>query len=109
MDKQDQLAAAILNAVDADGDMVLYAGTFYTREATAAIIAAAVRSFMGSESQIAAASKAVAVTRFMREYSWVAREQIVDIIGACHDHEDARAALSAAVGEPEGALRNPDV
>lgn len=49
MDKQDELAAAILNAVDADGDMVLYAGTFYTREATAAIIAAAVRSFMGSE------------------------------------------------------------
>ena len=68
-------------------------------------IAAAVRSFMGSESQLAAASKAVAVTRFMREYSWVAREQIVDIIGACHDHEDARAALSAAIGEDIGGGR----
>lgn len=105
MDKQDELAAAVCIA---RLGVVIAPHSAIEPDDVDRRIAAAVRSFMGSESQIAAASKAVAVTRFMREYSWVPREQIVDIIGACHDHEDARAALSAAIGEPEGALRNPD-
>lgn len=167
MDKQDELAAAILNAVDADGDMVLYAGTFYTREATAAIIAAAVRSFMGSEigppvlyhetgghegdgsDESVHRARAAIGGGVSHELAcddcgrpnpvWFAPNEVWNLaIGGPDARDDPggfvcpncfiiraeqagivptawklepeghRAPLSAAIGEPEGALRNPD-
>ncbi len=84
-----------------------------------AALAAAVRSFMGSDEVVERAAKEIAGEVALRQWADMAENRSdqrariregLDINEPNRmDCRDAyRAALSAAIGEPEGALRNPD-
>lgn len=100
MDKQDELVKAIRYALDVS-EVSFY--DLNAQEETVANLAAAVRSFMGSAKIESDAVEACRADPFCDDAALLGTTQ--QELRMVHY---TRVALSAAIGEPEGALRNPD-
>ena len=108
MDKQDELAAVIEQALRdcVDGPRM---GLSQSGR-----VAAAVRSFMGSPEVVERVGSGVRA--YLADHTGFSTPEGDDIVAAYYGGnwimlntaQIARAALSAAIGEPEGALRSPD-